>query len=187
MECVIMKVAIYARVSTQEQTVEQQIEPCIRRCVAEEWEYIIYTEKASGAKESRPQLDLMMQAMRAKEFKTIMVYKLDRLGRSLKHLLQLTEEFQNKGIAFISVSEGFDTSTSMGRFALNIMGALAQMERELISERTKEKLKHLKGQGKHLGRPFGCKDKRPRRKSGYFLRWSGGKARNPIGANPGGG
>lgn len=176
-----MKAAIYARVSTEEQTLEQQIEPCVNYCKAKGWEYIIFEEKASGSKETRPQLDIMMQGLRAKKAECVVVYKLDRLGRSLKHLLQLTEEFKNKGISFISISEGFDTSTPMGRFGLSIMGALAQMERELISERTRQKLQYLKSQGKHIGRPPGAKDKKPRRKAGYYSRWAGGRAKNPWG------
>ena len=176
-----MRIAIYARVSTEDQTLEQQIEPCVRRCEAEQWKYEVYHEKASGSKETRPQLDLMLQAIRKREFDGVLVYKLDRLGRSLKHLLQILEELKNKGVSFISISEGFDTSTPMGRFGLSIMGALAQMERELISERTKLKLKYLKSQGVHIGRPMGAKDLKPRRKAGYYSRWAGGRAKNPWG------
>ena len=176
-----MRVAIYCRVSTEEQTLEQQIEPCVRRCKGEGWDYGLFTEHASGAKETRPQLDLMLQALRKREYDALMVYKLDRLGRSLKHLLQITQELSNKKIPFISLSEGFDTMTPMGRFTMSIMGALAQMERELISERTKMKLNYLKSKGVRLGRPPGSKDKKPRRKSGYHLRWIGGRKSNPRG------
>lgn len=176
-----MKVAIYARVSTEDQTTEQQIIPCIKRCDVEGWEYTVYEEKISGAKETRPNLDLMLQAMRKKKFDIIMVYKIDRLGRSTKHLLQLISEFNNKRIKFISLKEGFDTTTPMGMFAVTIMAALSQMEREQIGERTKAKLAYLKSQGKHIGRPKGAKDKKPRRKAGYYGRWAGGRAKNPWG------
>lgn len=176
-----MKYGIYARVSTEEQTTEQQIEPCVRRCEAEGWEYKIFQEKVSGAKENRTELGLLMEDVRSRAIDGVMVYKLDRLGRSLKHLLQLIEEFRNKGVPFISISEGFDTGTPMGRFGVSIMGALAQMERELISERTKAKLHYLKSKGKHIGRPKGAKDKKARRKAGYYSRWSGGRAKNPRG------
>lgn len=181
-----MMFAIYARVSTEDQSTEQQIQPCIKRCEAEGWKYKVFEEKISGAKENRRELDLLLQGVRSKEYQGVMVYKLDRLGRSLKHLLQVIEELQNKGIKFVSISEGFDTGSPMGRFGLHIMGSLAQMEREMISERTRLRLDYLKSHGHKLGRPIGCKDKRPRRKAGYLLRWSGGKARNPWGANPGG-
>ena len=176
-----MKVAIYARVSTEDQTTEQQVIPCVKRCESEEWDYVVYEEKISGAKETRPNLDLMLQDMRKRKFDIIMVYKLDRLGRSTKHLLQLIAEFNNKGIKFISLSEGFDTKTPMGMFALTIMGAMAQMERELIGERTRAKLAYLKSKGVRIGRPPGAKDKKPRRKAGYYGRWAGGRAKNPWG------
>jgi len=164
-----LKIGIYLRVSKEEQTLEQQAEPCANRCTSEGWEYKFYTDKASGARETRPQLDIMMQDMRNGEIDAIMVYKLDRLGRNLKHLLQIISELRNREVQFISISEGFDTNTPMGRFGLAIMGAMAQMEREMISERTKRKLDYLKSKGKRLGRPPGAKDKRPRRKAGYIL------------------
>lgn len=176
-----MKFAIYARVSTEDQTTEQQIEPCIKRCEYENWDYEVFQEKVSGAKDTRPQLDLMLQAIRKREFDGVMVYKLDRLGRSVQHLLQVVQELNNKGVAFVSLSESMDTKTVMGRFGLTILAAVAQMERELISERTKAKLAYLKSKGKHIGRPKGAKDKKPRRKSGYHVRWAGGKNKNKWG------
>ena len=91
-----MKVAIYCRVSTQDQTLEQQKQPCIDRCVANSWDFDVYEEKVSGAKETRTELDKMMQAIRSRQYQAVMVTKLDRLGRSVKHLVQLIEEFNNK-------------------------------------------------------------------------------------------
>jgi DNA invertase Pin-like site-specific DNA recombinase len=176
-----MRIAIYARVSTEEQKLEQQIEPCIKRCQSEGWDFVVYEEKISGAKQTRPQLDIMLQHIRQKEIDAVMVYKLDRLGRSTQHLLQVLSELRNKNIPFISITEGFDTNTPMGRFGLSIMAALAQMERELISERTRARLEYLKSKGVKLGRPMGAKDKKPRRKAGYNLRWVGGKAKNKWG------
>lgn len=179
-----MKFAIYARVSTEDQTTEQQIEPCIRRCESQGHEYVVFHEKISGTKETRPQLDLMLQSMRRREVHGIMVYKLDRLGRSTKHLLQILEELKNKGVPFVSLTEGFDTGTPMGVFTMTIMAALAQMERDMISERTKMKVAYQKANGTYTGgRPKGAKDKKPRRKAGYLKRWSGGRAKNPWGKN----
>lgn len=166
-----MKVAIYCRVSTELQTIEQQEQLLVERCEREGWEYKLFAEKISGAKASRTELDRLMQGIRNKEFNAVMVAKLDRLGRSLKHLIQLIEEFNNKGIQFICLSPEVDTKTAQGRFFIQIIGAVAELERELIRERTKEKLKYLKKQGKTLGRPKGSKDKKVRRKSGYMLRW----------------
>jgi len=167
-----MNVAIYARVSTQEQHLEQQIEPCVEHCKRNTWNYKVFEEKISGAKQTRPKLDLMLQAMRNKEFNIVMVYKLDRLGRSSVHLIQLIEEFKNKGVQFISITESIDTKTSMGRFFFTVMSAIGELEREMIKERTKLRIDRLKAEGKVMGRPKGSKDKKVRRKSGYHLRWA---------------
>jgi len=167
------KVAIYVRVSTIDkgQTVEQQEKELLNFCEKEKWEYEIFKEYASGAKESRPELDKMMTAVRRHEFDVVMIYRLDRLGRSLKHLLQLVEEFKNLKVRFICYSQNMDTSTSQGMLLLGILGTIAEFERNLIRERTTEKLQYLKSKGIVLGRPSGSKDKKLRRKSGYWLRW----------------
>jgi len=170
-----MKVAIYCRVSTQDQTLEQQREPLISYCEREGWFYEVFEEKISGAKASRTELDRLMQGVRNKEFGVVMVYKLDRLGRSLKHLIQLVEEFNNKGVKFVCLSPSVDTTTPQGRFFVQVIGAVAELERELIRERTRDKLQHLKSKGKVLGRPRGSRDLKVRRKSGYYLRWGAKK------------
>jgi len=165
-----MNVAIYVRNSTTEerQNPETQIRPLKERCVREGWDYEIFQEFASGAKESRPELDRMFQRIRNKEFHAIMVWRLDRLGRSVKHLLQLIEELKNKDVKFISLTEGFDTTTAQGELFFHIASAFAQFERKLIQERAR-------AEGKALGRPKGSKDKKRRTKSGYYLRWAKGK------------
>lgn len=168
-----MKIAIYVRNSTNEdrQNPETQIKPLVAKCINEGWEYVIFKEFASGAKESRPQLDIMLKRIRAKEFNAVLVWRLDRLGRSLKHLLQLIEEFNKKNVKFISLIEGFDTTTAQGELFFQIAGAFAQFERKLIQERVNAGLERAKAQGKTLGRPKGAKDKKKRTKSGYYLRW----------------
>ncbi len=165
------KTAIYCRVSTQDQTLEQQRQPLIEMCKNEGWEYQLFEEKISGAKESRFELDRMMYGIRHRKFNRVLILKLDRLGRSLKHLIQLIEEFNNKEVQFICLSPTVDTKSAQGRFFLQIIGAVAELERELIRERTKAKLDYLKSQGVKLGRPKGSKDKKKRRTSGYHLRW----------------
>jgi len=170
-----MKVALYCRVSRQDQTIEQQQEPLIQKCQREGWEYEVFAEKISGAKESRTELDKMMASVRNKCFDAVMITKLDRLGRSLKHLIQLVEEFNNKGVQLICLSPDIDTKTAQGMFFLQVIGAVAQLEREMIRERTKDKLQYLKRIGRKLGRPTGSKDKKVRRKSGYWQRWAGKK------------
>lgn len=168
-----MRVAVYVRNSTNEdrQNPETQIRPLKQRCEREVWDYEVFQEFASGAKESRPELDRMLKRIRRKEFDAVMVWRLDRLGRSLKHLLQLIEEFKKKNVKFISLTEGFDTSTPQGELFFSIAGAFAQFERKLIQERINAGLKRAKEEGKKLGRPHGSTDKKVRRKSGYHLRW----------------
>lgn len=173
-------VGIYCRVSTQEQTLEQQSQPLIAYCEQKNYSYALFEEKVSGAKESRRELDNLMTAIRGGGIKAVLVSKLDRLGRSLKHLLQLVEEFNNKGVRFICLSPEVDTTTPQGRFFIQIMGAVAELEREFIRERTRAKLQYLKNQGVHIGRPKGAKDKKPRRKSGYHERWNNTKFQRRI-------
>ena len=170
-----MKAGIYCRVSTDDQTLEQQKQPLIDQCEQQGFDYEVFEEKISGAKQSRTQLDFLMQQVRNREIKVVIVSKLDRLGRSLKHLIQLVEEFNNRGVEFICMNHQVDTTTAQGRFFIQIMGAVAELEREFIRERTKTKLDYLKKQGVRLGRPPGSKDKKKRRKSGYYLRWTKNK------------
>ncbi len=165
------RVAIYCRVSTSDQTLDQQRQPLIDKCKENKWDYEVFEEKISGATTSRTQLDQMMFAIRRKEFDTVLVAKLDRLGRSLKHLINLTEEWNNKDVQFICVSPEIDTTSAQGVFFLQIIGAVAELERSLIRERTQAKLDYLKAQGVRLGRPPGAKDKKKRRVSGYHMRW----------------
>lgn len=166
-----MKAAIYCRVSTEDQSLEVQIEACVQYCLQHDMEYEIFKEKISGAKASRPELDKMLQRIRANEFKAVIVHKLDRLGRSTIHLVQLVEEFRNRKVKFIAVTQGINTEDSMGRFFLTIMAAVAELEREFIRERTKKRLDAMKKKGIRLGRPPGSKDKKKRKKGGYYLRY----------------
>ena len=168
-----MSVAVYVRNSTNEerQNPQTQIRPLRERCEREGWNYEIFQEFASGAKESRPELDKMLKKVRNKEFDAVLVWRLDRLGRSLKHLLQLIEEFKKKGVKFISLTEGFDTTTAQGELFFHIASAFAQFERKLIQERVNAGLERAKAEGKRLGRPKGSKDKKRRIKSGYYLRY----------------
>ena len=169
----LFRVALYARNSTTEekQNPKVQLNPLIKKCEVEDWDYEIFQEFASGSQETRPELDKMLKKVRNKEFDAVLVWRLDRLGRNLKHLLQLLEEFRNKKVIFISLTEGYDTSTPQGELFFHIAGAFAQFERKLIQERINAGLTEAKKQGKKLGRPSGSKDKKRRRTSGYVNRW----------------
>lgn len=162
--------AIYVRVSTHEQTVEQQIYPCQKWCQLNGYRYELFAEEGvSGAKTSRTQLDLMLQRMRQGEFKAIVCWKLDRLGRNTQHLLQLSEEFRNKKVKLVCVTQSIDTDRPEGRMFFTIIASFAQLEREYTMERIKLALETKKRKGIKIGRPKGCKDKKPRRRSGYLL------------------
>lgn len=155
----ITKVAIYVRVSTEEQNIDNQLDICKEYCKRNNFEvYKIYKDVYTGTKSSRPDFNILLDDMRQMKFHAIVVTKLDRIGRSLKHLLNLFDEFENKKVSFIAVTQNIDTSTSMGKMQMQIMGAFAEFERNIISERTKEALKNNKRVGKR------GKDKKPRRR-----------------------
>ena len=168
-----MKAGLYLRVSTADQTTLNQEIELKEYCRRNDIEiFKIYKDEGvSGAKTSRPQLDLMLQDMRNKLFDVIVVWKFDRLGRSTAHLLQVLEELKNKNVRLIATSQNIDTSTPMGKFFFTILSGFAEMEREMIRERIKLGLERRKKQGKKLGRPKGSKDKNYRKKGGYYLRW----------------
>lgn len=154
-----MKVAIYVRVSTHDQDYDKQIELCKRHCEHQGWEiYKIYKDIYSGASTSRPAFNDLLRDMRQYKFNAIVCTKLDRIGRSLSHLLSLFQEFNRKGVQFIAVTQNIDTTTSTGKLQMQMLGAFAEFERNLISERTKEGLKFAKNVGKR------GKDKKQRKK-----------------------
>ncbi|HEX76535.1 MAG TPA: recombinase family protein [Dehalococcoidia bacterium] len=163
-----MKVAVYCRVSTTDQDVTVQERLCREFCQRSGHEiYQVYIDNGvSGMKASRPAFDDLLRDMRHCKFNCIVVTKLDRIGRSLQHILSLFEEFTNKGVHFISITQNIDTSSSFGKFQLHVLGAFAEFERNIISERTREGLKFAKNVGKR------GKDKRKRKKRGV--------ARSPL-------
>lgn len=180
-----MKAGLYLRVSTAEQTTLNQELELKKYCDREEIEvYQIYKDEGvSGSKTSRPELDLMLQDMRAGCFDCVIVWKFDRLGRSTAHLLQVLEELKNKKVRLIATSQNIDTFTPMGEFFFTILAGFSQMEREMIRERIKLGLKRRKAQGKPIGRQVGAKDKARRKRLGYFVRYGGDKKTTPHNYN----
>lgn len=168
-----MKVALYLRVSTGEQTTMNQEIELKEYCTRFKHEiFEIYKDEGvSGTKSSRPELDRMLQDMRQRKFDAIVVWKFDRLGRSTAHLLQVLQELQNKEVGLIATSQNIDTNTPMGKFFFTILAGFAEMEREMIVERIKLGLSRRKKSGKSLGRQAGSKDKVKRKRDGYFSRW----------------
>lgn len=136
----------YARVSTAEQTVEAQSDALRAAGCSRIW-----IDTASGATTSRPELDDLLTHLRPGD--TLVVWRLDRLGRSLPHLLQTVESFREQDVAFKSLSEAIDTTTSGGRLIFSIFGAIAEFERNLIRERTQVGLTAARERGRVGGRP----------------------------------
>jgi DNA invertase Pin-like site-specific DNA recombinase len=135
----------YARVSTDEQELALQLD-ALEKAGCEK----VYSEHASSMK-VRPKLDAALADCR--EGDVLVVYRLDRVGRSVKGLITLVEDLQARGVGFLSTSDAIDTSTPMGRFFFHIMASLAQMERELLIDRTQAGLKAARKRGRKGGRP----------------------------------
>ncbi len=171
----LMKVVSYYRISTADkQTIGMQQKEVRDYCKREGIQLLKeYSDVGqSGVKESRPQFDKLLRDMRARKFNLIIVYKLDRIGRSVNHLIKLFEEFDKKKISFISVTQSFKTTTPEGKLMIRMLMILAEYERELILGRINSGLDKARAEGTQLGRPKGSKDKSRRRRSGYHLRWS---------------
>lgn len=150
-----MRAAIYARVSTGEQTVEPQLHALRAYAEARGLELVEeHTDEGiSGSERRRPALDRLLAGARRRKFDAVLVVKLDRLGRSLHHLLEVLGELEGLGIQFVSLDDGIDTSTPAGRLFMQIRGAFAEYERALIVERTKAGLAAARRRGTKLGRP----------------------------------
>lgn len=141
----------YARVSTQDQDLSAQ-NAALRAAGCT----LIFEEKISGTKASREQLNAMIDQLIPGD--TIIITKLDRLGRSLINLLKLIELFKQKGVNLVSLNDNLDTSSAMGKFIFQLFGALAELERNIISERTTAGVRFAKSQGRLPGRKPLAKD-----------------------------
>lgn len=152
-----MRAAIYARVSTvgNGQSPEMQLHEFSEHCDRRGWkvagEYV--DVGISGAKDKRPELDRLMVDAHRRKFDVVVVWKFDRFARSVSHLLRALETFNALGIAFVSLTEGIDTSTPAGKMVFTVLGAVAELERSLIAERVKAGLRNARAKGKKLGRP----------------------------------
>jgi DNA invertase Pin-like site-specific DNA recombinase len=154
-------VAIYARVSTTDQNCALQLSDLRRYAgqrFARHYEYV--DEGFSGTQRRRPRLDDLMKAARRRLFDVVLVWKFDRFARSLKHLIDSLEEFRALGIDFLSYTEGIDTTTPSGQLLFNVVGAVAQFERDLIAERVRAGMAHARATGKQIGRPRAPVDSR---------------------------
>ena len=149
-----MTCAIYARVSTVDQHPENQLLELRRYVSARGWTAIDFVDHGvSGAKDKRPALDGMMQAIRRHQVQAVVTSKLDRIGRNLRHLVLFLDDLRERGIAFVTLGEGIDTSTPAGRLVAGVLASIAEFERARIQERIMAGLARARTQGRTLGRP----------------------------------
>ncbi len=148
------RAAIYARVSTLDQTTENQLTELRRYIKVRGWvakEYV--DEGVSGSTDKRPALDKLLRDAKRRRFDVLVCWRLDRLGRNLRHLILFLEELQALGVAFVSLAEGIDATTPAGRLQMHILGAMAEFERARIAERVRLGLARVQANGQSLGRP----------------------------------
>ena len=148
------RVAIYARVSTQDQDPQMQLREL--RTYAKLRAFTIaheFIDHVSGATSERPELSILWHTARARKIDTVVVWKFDRFARSTKQLIDALEEFRHLGVDFISITEQIDTSSPMGKAMFTVISAIAEFERSLISERVRSGIAKARAQGKQHGRP----------------------------------
>ena len=149
-----IRAAIYARVSTVDQEPENQLQELRRYVQARGWTGTEFVDHGvSGAKDRRPALDRLVTDAKRRRFDVLVCWRLDRLGRNLRHLILLLDDLQAIGVGFVSLAEGIDATTPAGRLQLHILGAIAEFERARVVERVQAGLQRAKRQGRTLGRP----------------------------------
>ena len=149
-----MKAAIYARVSTLDQEPENQLQELRRYVQARGWEATEFVDHGvSGAKDRRPALDELVRDAKRRRFDVLVCWRLDRLGRNLRHLILLLDDLQAIGVDFVSLAEGIDATTPAGKLQMHILGAISEFERSRVIERVQAGLQRAKRQGRTLGRP----------------------------------
>jgi DNA invertase Pin-like site-specific DNA recombinase len=146
------RAAIYARVSTLDQEPENQLAELRRYVSARGWTAVEFVDQGiSGSKDRRPALDALIKDAKRRRFDVLVCWRLDRLGRSLKHLVTLLDELQALGVAFVSLAEGIDATTPAGKLQMHILAAIAEFERARIAERVRAGLARAKANGRRLG------------------------------------
>lgn len=152
MKC--MALALYSRVSTGEQNPEPQLHALREYAVRRGCEALEFVDHGvSGSRDSRPALDRLLTAARRREVDAVVITKLDRLARSVRHLTQLTAELEALGVDLVVLDQGIDTSTPTGRLLFNVLGSIAEFERDLIRERVRGGLQAARRRGTAIGRP----------------------------------
>ena len=148
------RAAIYIRISTGDQNPALQRDELPAYCARRGWQVIeIYEDHMSGGMDRRPQLDRLMADARRRKFDVVICWRFDRFARSTSHLLRALEEFQSLGIDFVSLQEAIDTSTPAGKMVFTVLGAVAELERSIITERVRAGQRAVKRRGVRFGRP----------------------------------
>jgi DNA invertase Pin-like site-specific DNA recombinase len=148
------RAAIYVRVSTTEQETALQETELLEYCQRRGWESFLYRDRGqSGAKQDRPALNALLSDLRRRKLGVILVWSLDRLARSLRHLLAISEECRLMGVDLVSLRQNIDTTLPAGRLTFQILGAVAEFERELLRERVRAGMAQARRAGKRIGRP----------------------------------
>jgi DNA invertase Pin-like site-specific DNA recombinase len=148
------RAAIYVRVSTNEQETHMQEAELKEYCEDRSWSCSIYKDKGqSGAKNDRPSLNALLGDLRKRKFDVVVVWALDRLARSLKQLLSIAEECKLLGVDLVSLKQNVDTTLPAGRLTFQVLGAVAEFEREMLRERVRAGMAQAKRAGKRVGRP----------------------------------
>jgi DNA invertase Pin-like site-specific DNA recombinase len=149
-----MRAAIYARVSTLDQEPENQLVELRRYAGARGWSATEYVDQGvSGAKDRRSSLDALLRDAKRRRFDVLVCWRLDRLGRNLRHLILLLDELTSVGVGFVTLGAGIDTTSPTGRLVLHVLGAISEFERARIAERVRAGLQRARAQGRRLGRP----------------------------------
>ena len=146
---------MYSRVSTNDQNVGMQVEEMRAHCLRRGWQIVeeFSDHGVSGAKESRPALNRMLADTKRRRFDVVLVYRYDRLARSLRQLVNTLADFEALKISFVSLHEQVDTTTPSGRLVFGIFASIAEFERELIRSRIRSGMAAAKARGKKMGRP----------------------------------
>ena len=149
-----MKVALYARVSTAEQDTGMQLDTLRSYCRNRAWSiYREYVDQASGTTAARPELEAMMRDSTQRKFDAVLVWKFDRLFRSVPHMMDALERFRSLGVDFISITEAIDTTAPIGKMVYTLLAAIAEFEHDLMRERTLAGMATARANGKRIGRP----------------------------------
>lgn len=182
----MLKVALYARVSTRDkgQNPETQLRLLREHAARQNWETVGEFVDQASAKDmrSRTAWARLMEIVDRRQLDAVLVTRLDRAFRSSADTYDYLRRLEAAKVGFVAMQQPeVNTTTSAGRLLLAMAAAFASFEREVIVERVHEGLARARAQGKRLGRPPGARDSNPRRRAGYNLRWAGGKANNPQG------